>query len=212
MRKQKKEDIHKSMFLVRLIFGMAVCIIAAGCRRSPEDESTKDGVFQAAQEAAYEEQTAEPGSDESSGMIYVHVCGEVREPGLYSFDAGQRINDAIEAAGGFTDKADKEALNLATPLEDGQQIRVPDRSGSSSAADPASGTSSIEQGKAGGKVNINTASAQELASLSGIGESKAAAIISYREKQGSFSGIEDIKKVPGIGEGTYNRIKDSISV
>jgi competence protein ComEA len=212
LRKQKKVDSHKRWLLAKMVLVMAACIMTAGCGRILKDEDTKEGVFQAAQESTYEDRAAEADTEGAPHIIFVHVCGEVKKPGLYSFEEGQRINDAVEAAGGFTDQANKEAVNLAIPLEDGQQIRIPDKSESYVGTSQASGPSSGDSGKGSGKVNINTASVDELASLSGIGESKAAAILSYREEHGSFSRQEDIMKVPGIGEGTYNRIKDSISV
>jgi competence protein ComEA len=189
-------------------------MITAGCRSKEilEDDHTKEGVFQAAEGTTYEDWESKTESADSSYSIYVHVCGEVKKPGLYTFEAGQRVNDAVEAAGGFTDHANKEAVNLASILEDGQQIRIPDKAESSERIDTASGLSSGKSGTGSGKVNINSASADELASLSGIGDSKAAAILTYREEHGSFSKEEDIKKVPGIGEGTYKKIKDSISV
>lgn len=225
MRNLSKVNRQKRWIFAILILGITAFVFTAGCGRILGNGHTSDGVFEADRESTEDTETwqadtgdeadieSEVEPDISASAIYVHVCGEVKEPGLYSFEVGQRINDAVEAAGGFTKKADKDAVNLASLLEDGQQIRIPDRSGASGKKDSSSAESS--DGLAGndkGTVNINTAAVDELATLNGIGESKAAAILSYREEHGSFARKEDIKKVPGIGEGTYKRIKDSISV
>jgi competence protein ComEA len=230
LRNRYKVNRQKKWIFAIVILMITNVLFSGGCGRILGHEHTRDGVFEVARESTADTETvkddivSEEESDIESDInsndtlsdIYVHVCGEVKNPGLYSFKAGQRINDAVEAAGGFTDKADRDAVNLASLLEDGQQIRIPDKSGASGRADTPSGVSDAsvngEMMKAGGTVNINTASADELASLSGIGQSKAAAILSYRQEHGSFARKEDIKQVPGIGEGTYKRIKDSISV
>lgn len=179
----------------------------------------------AAKEAAADESTGGPavpdlgkpaGAYEQGSVLYVHVCGAVKAPGLYRVAAGARIGDAVESAGGFTKTADVNAVNLASLLEDGQQIYVPDQSETKSPQDRVSLAGAAQKAEAGqdasDKVNINTAGAEILTSLKGIGESKAAAIIAYRQEHGAFSSPEDIRNVPGIGEGIYNKIKDSITV
>ena len=225
MRNPKKVNRLKKWIFAMMILGITACIFSGGCWRILRDEHTDEGVFRAARESTEEAGALEADTDEeaeieseaepdmSRSLIYVHICGEVKKPGLYSFEAGHRINDAVEAAGGFTDQADRDAINLASLLEDGQQIRIPDRKEASLGKDPSSDVAGNREAiKEGATVNINTAAADELAGLSGIGESKAAAILAYRMEHGSFARKEDIKKVPGIGEGTYKRIKDSISV
>lgn len=137
-------------------------------------------------------------------VIYVHVCGCVKEPGLYTFCAGERAGDAVKKAGGFTKKANETAINLAELLTDGTQIYVPSR-------EEEFGMER-EAGRQEGKINMNTAGAEELVTLSGIGDSRAQAIVAYREENGAFSSIEDIKNVPGIGEGIFEKIKDMITV
>ena len=154
------------------------------------------------------ETARDTGSDETA--ICVHVCGEVRSPGLYRLAAGSRAGDAVEAAGGLTKDADECAVNLAALVEDGQQVLVPSRDAAGSDGSPDAGTGS--QAGSSGKININTADAAALTSLKGIGASRADAVIEYREKNGPFSDIEDITSVPGIGQGIYDRIKDSITV
>jgi competence protein ComEA len=148
------------------------------------------------------------GSAEPDG-IYVYVCGCVNVPGVYEVPAGSRVYQLVELAGGLTDDASQRSLDMAVAVADGQTIYVP------SEAEAEEGlytqASSTDAGT-GGRVNINTATKQQLMELSGIGESRAESIISYREKNGAFSSIEDIMNVSGIKEAAYERIKDDICV
>lgn len=140
---------------------------------------------------------------ESVKDIYVHVCGCVRQPGLYLFQPGQRVDAAIQAAGGFSKKADQKSVNLAEILEDGSQIEVLSYEKTKEEA---------KKEQESNKININTADLTQLVTLNGIGAGKAAAIISYRETQGRFTSIEEICNVDGIGEATYQKLKDAIVV
>ncbi len=155
-------------------------------------------------------------SRDSEEELFVYVCGAVKSPGVYSFSAGTRVYEAVNTAGGFTGEAETEALNLAQPLRDGEQLYVPTISETREAGGTAYAYS--RQAGSGGAnpsealVNINTAGASELTSINGIGESRAADIISYREQNGGFTSIEDIMKVPGIKDGLFNKIKDKITV
>lgn len=188
----------------------------------PATEKTKED--QSATEKTKDDQSAAESTEGSHSLLYVHVCGAVKKPGLYMFDIGSRAGEAVEAAGGFSDKADTAAVNLAAVLEDGQQIYVPDTTGSgiqrqaaieesqAGSSQSQAGTSGGHMGKDADRVNINTADAGTLTGLSGIGEARAAAIIEYRQKNGSFSAVEDIRNVPGIGDGIYKKIKDLIKV
>ncbi len=151
--------------------------------------------------------------DESSKEITltklcVHVCGQVKSPGLYYLDNGARVNDAVSAAGGFLSEADTQYLNLAEQVNDGEQIYIP------SLEEVASGKVAIDRSLKvnDGLVNINKASQEDLMTLPGIGDVKAQAIISYRESVGNFSNVEDIKNVAGIKDSSYEKIKDYIKV
>ena len=147
-------------------------------------------------------------------LLVVHVCGEVVHPGVYELSEGSRIFEAVEAAGGFTEAAAVDVLNLAAKLEDGLQIVVY----SEEEAETLPGTAGNPglSGGAGdgpaGLVNLNTASREQLMTLKGIGESRAEDIIRYREESGGFRKIEDIMKVPGIKEAGFQKIKDRITV
>lgn len=202
---------------------------------------------------------AEAGQD----LLTVHVCGAVKKEGVYSLPAGSRIFDAVEAAGGFSDNADRSYLNLAMEVEDAWQIRipskeetealrrqkeVPEQDGSSGSAEAgedlygkltgqdmpfivkgaatadgqetgrkagdtnveaASGKNSAPEGS---KININTASKEELMKIPGVGEKKAQRIIDYREQNGRFESIEDLMKVPGIKNASFQKMREYITV
>lgn len=147
-----------------------------------------------------------------SGPIAVYVSGAVRMPGVYTLDTDARAADALRAAGGPADDADLDAVNLAMRLSDEQQIHFPT---SGSASMPMSGdAANRETGSYGatGKLNINTATADELETLPGIGERKAAAIVEYRGANGPFERVEDLVEVSGIGEGILASIRDLVVV
>lgn len=184
-----------------------------------------------------------------SSILYVHVCGAVKAPGVYELPAGSRVYEAVRAAGGFAAEAEQNYVNQARVLTDGVKLVIPtveeaaaadgavsaDRGKAESdtavgdkretaaqigiiGEDDASGKGVLGQADAGngnqtvGRININTATKQELCTIPGVGETRAAAIISYRESHGGFAKPEDIMKVNGIKEGMYEKIKDSIRV
>lgn len=148
-------------------------------------------------------------------LITVYVSGAVARPGLYELPAGIRAQEAVEAAGGFTEAANQEKVNLAKKLKDGSQVNVPALKGSKkvvTGTNTSAGTASIgSQQKQAGLVNINTASITELDSLPGVGEVTAQRIVEYRQ-QHSFTRIEDIMQVKGIGEAKFNKMKDRLTV
>lgn len=149
--------------------------------------------------------------------IAVHVCGCVNNPGVYTLCTGARINDAVAAAGGFTPEADVNYLNLAGFLQDGVKVCVPSVDETKDLA--GEGADVVSSGMIGigadvddGLVNINTATRDELMTLPGVGESKADAIIKYREENGGFETISQIMNISGIKDGLFNKIKDKIKV
>lgn len=155
--------------------------------------------------------------EEENNMIYVHIAGEVVNPGVVIAKEGDRIQDIIEKAGGVTELANLNKVNLAYKVEDGQKINIPninDKDEEEYVSDNG-GENVLESETAlgkNGKVNINTATQTELETLSGIGPSTASKIIKYREENGKFKNIEDIKNVSGIGDAKYKNIEDSITV
>ncbi len=155
-------------------------------------------------------------SEKEDGYICVYVCGNVKNPGVYKLDSGKRIADAIAMAGGVTKDAKEELLNQAQKISDGDKIYVPGKDDNDFNDDILTSTgvsdSSYDGQESDGKVNINTASEKELMTISGIGQARAKAIIEYREKEGVFKSIEDIKNVSGIKDGLYERIYKFIKV
>lgn len=194
-----------------LLAVMAVMILAAGCGISSGTAYSREGVFLA--EEATVEISTEAGQETEAvpEEVFVHVCGAVKKAGLYRLPAGSRVGDAVDMAGGFTKKANQDAVNLAAFVSDGQQIYIPHGS-ETKRSGPESSSEDRVTAAGQGRVNINNAQEAELTTLSGIGESKAMAILKYRQEHGSFSSPEDIRKVPGIGDGIYNKIKDLITV
>lgn len=148
-------------------------------------------------------------------LITVYVSGAVARPGLYELPAGIRAQAAIEAAGGFTEAANQEKVNLAKKLKDGSQVNVPAVKGSKKTAGsmdiPAKKADRSSQQKQADLVNINTASIAELDALPGVGEVTAQRIVDYRQ-QHPFTCIEDIMQVRGIGEAKFNKMKDRLTV
>ncbi len=159
---------------------------------------------------------------DAENLIYVQIAGAVAKPDVYGLPYGSRIYEAVELAGGFLPEAYDGYLNLALPLADGQKIYVPTNAEKEAVDEASDGGISggtvggMSGGTAGeaddGKININTAGEAELMTLPGIGQSKAALIIRYRQEHGSFSSIEEIKNIEGIKEGTFNKIRENITI
>lgn len=153
-------------------------------------------------------------NSEKSG-VYVYICGEVAAPGVYELSKDSRIYEAVDAAGGFTENAARESVNLASKVSDGMQITIYNKEEAASLpAGSGSAVGNTGQGGTSGSglVNLNTATKEELMTLKGIGEAKAEDIIRYREKSGGFKKIEDIMKISGIKEAGFQKIKDNITV
>lgn len=170
---------------------------------------------------ALEETTAgaEPGPEnvnitqtETQDQLIIHVAGEVKEPGIVYIDPGQRVVDAIQQAGGPTNQAQLDALNLAAEVHDGEQILVP--SSQQDASEPG-GTTDAAPSRSGadgnGKINVNLASAAELQELPGVGPAIAQRIIDHRESNGPFGSAEDLQQVSGIGPATAAKFEGLIT-
>ena len=148
-----------------------------------------------------------PDDTREAPAVIVHIAGEVRSPGVYELPGGSRVSDALDIAGGPTGDADLNRINLASLLTDAQQIIVP-KILAAGEPDPY-----VYIDDAAIKlVNINTADLRALMALPGVGEVTAGNIISYRERNGLFKQISDIKNVPRIGERTFEQLQDLITV
>lgn len=145
-------------------------------------------------------------ADTEEGYIYTHITGEINKPGVYKIKAGTRMDDLVKEAGGLTEDADIDLINLSEKLVDEERIIVPAKG--TSEADETSHAASSVQTK---KININTADLYELTSIPSVGEKTAQKIIDYREKK-KFKKIEDIMNIEGIGENKFKNMKDYISV
>ena len=150
-----------------------------------------------------------------AALLTVHVAGAVVHPGVYALPDGSRVCDAVEAAGGFAEGADADAINLAEPVLDGCKVTVPTvgetlQMATSMGVQPAGSTGSGASST--GLVNINTATAEELQTLPGVGESIAAAIVEDRAANGAFATPEDLMRVSGIGEKKFENMRAQVVV
>ena len=196
------ESLHQKI----LAAGSAVAILAGGIFYY---HSSQNETIDLQNEIVYEDQTSEIESFESEGTIVVYITGAVQNPGVIDIPEDSRVIDAINAAGGLTSSADLEAINMAQRVKDGQHVTVPEISSNENDNRIASKKSTSTQKNS--LVNINTADESELISLPGIGPATAKKIIDYRENNGAFIEIEDIKKVRGIGQSKFENMKDFIT-
>lgn len=140
--------------------------------------------------------------------IHVHVCGAVKKPGVYELSVDARICDAISAAGGLKKKAADSDINQAQLLSDGEQVCIPYKTAKNQDTITETSSDTTKQSK----INLNTATSEELQTLPGIGVSKADSILQYRQENGKFSSIEEIKNITGIKDGVYSKIEAYITV
>lgn len=204
---------------------------------SGESLAEEDNSRENAKEAAFPEEDSGEGAAEAESvsvlpseaeLLCVHVCGAVMRPGVYELPAGCRVYEAVREAGGFAENADQDYVNQAQTLRDGVKLVIPTKEETASFSAAEDSNTGVlagivdesswdkETGESGqsadGRININTATEAELCNIPGIGGTRAAAIVAYREAHGSFQKPEDIMKVSGIKEGLYGKIKDSIRI
>lgn len=197
--REHKEVLKKAGIVVLVIvLGLVVSMIKNGGQ----------------EEANAQAEEATVSTEETTAMIYVDVGGEVKDPSVVELPDGSRVTDAITAAGGLTELADLTDINRAAFVSDGEKIYIPSQV--SELEDD--GLSAGEGGDGGtakssdGRININTADSTQLQELTGVGPATAEKIIDYRKQNGRFQSIEDIKNVSGIGDKTYEKLKDHIKV
>ena len=219
-----RNEGKKSVVTVLLSLTIALSLSACGQNTAVETElSTFESEEKYESSEAISYNVVEEEAESVSQDIYVYICGAVESPGVYKMPEGSRIFEVLEKAGGLRKDAAEDAVNQALLLSDGDRIKFPtidelkeinEKGNEAEAlreiAGDLWGTESQEAND--GRVNINTASAEELTTISGIGETRAEAIISYRESNGAFASIDDIKKVAGIKDGLFLKIKDKIRI
>lgn len=219
---------------------LAMLLVLGGCSHTSYLESdTPEDDTEAAEE---EEIEGEDDGPQEAGTLFVQVAGAVKSPGVYELAQGARVFEAIELAGGLKKNADDVSLNQASPLTDGEKIYVyrvgeleeaADGVGGNGLAGDGAGGGLSDGGNAGvavgggvsgmagsgsngvlvdGRISINAAGIEDLKTLSGIGDAKAQAIISYREANGGFQSVDELTKVDGIGDATLQKLKDYITI
>lgn len=213
--------VKKQKFRI-LIICILVIIGICGCGRGTVEyvnsENSIDTNAVDSEKLTETEEAVDTKGSEAAKQIYVYVCGAVGIPGVYTMDEGSRICDLFQAAGGLTEEAAGDYWNQARLLVDGEMIYVPtkaeakERTQEEWAAAGSQADSEDTDNQENKKVNINTASKEELMTLPGIGESKALAILAYREKNGGFSSIQELKEISGIKDGVFSKIEDYIVI
>jgi len=199
-------EISRARALVYLVAVLGALVLGGRFLIGSGDEDAATAAATGATLAIHEPGTATAAS--AAASLVVHVAGAVRHPGVYEMPEGSRVEDAIEAAGGPRSSAQLELLNLAAPLVDGQQVLVPRRgspreNGSPSVAPPAPGSA---------PVHLNTATAEELDALPGIGPVTAQRIVDYRTEHGPFASIEELDAIPGIGPARLEQLRELVTL
>lgn len=204
----KENKVKKQIILLGIVVLMML-VGCTGCKKQSYLETQSDLQEEHTKSADTTEEKKQ--QTEKTTEIYVQIDGAVKKPGVYTFSEGSRVYELIEAAGGLLPEAYDLGINQAKRLADGEKIyvytkeEIENGAGTTDTQNPRGQTDD-------GKVNINTASVEELMTLSGIGETRAKDIIAYRNAHGAFSLPEDLKNVSGIGDSTYNKIADAIIV
>lgn len=187
-----------AVFLALVLFLLA--FYAKNSRQGPKDQED----FDPAQALEMDTSQDQP-IEKTAGGTYVHITGAVKKPGLYEFSEAVRVMDVVNTAGGFTDQADPDQLNLAAKVQDEARIHVPSKN---EKTQQAQGQSSAQNQD---KININTASLEDLQKIPGVGEKTAQRILEQRQES-PYQKIEDLKNLPGIGDKKFEEMKDYVSV
>lgn len=200
------------------IFGARVLVARADGRPAPVSSSSTDGIVGRASPTfsgpAAGSGSASPAGSTTTGVgtpVVVDVVGQVRHPGVYTLRSGQRVADAVKAAGGVVAPSDVAAVNLARVLVDGEQIRVP-KPGEPPVVSTAPSGSGASSGSAGSLVNLNTADLTALDGLPGVGPVLAQRILDWRAAHGRFTSVEELGEVSGIGEKLLGQLRTKVTV
>lgn len=196
----------KAIGIITLLIGVVIFLIYSYVNKG-SDELIKNN-----SEDIYEETQEVIETEQNTKQIVVEIKGEIKNPNVYWVNEDSIVDELISKAGGLTDNADISSVNRAEKLKDHELVIIPDKN---SAQKDNSNVKILGNGKDNSSsklININTADENELDSLPGIGPSRAKDIIRYREENGGFQNIEDIKKIKGIGESSFEKLKDKITV
>lgn len=213
-RKRKKQVITAIVFLFFLAAGLWYFFQGSEIVKQPKTDTEMTGVLDI---LATEVSITEPPKQEESmpKELVVYVCGAVESPGIYTLPENSRLYEAVRMAGGFSKEADPAYHNLARSIEDGERIYILSSSETKALTTEqqvAGEEGSAVSSQAKGLINLNTATAEQLMTLPGIGETRAADILAYRAQIGQFTDVEELMNVSGIGEARFEQIKDKITV
>lgn len=217
-----KDTVEEHLFMISLSsIGISIVLFIVAMtiffnKESPQEETiigNEAEMFLSEKSDTSETESAinEEAVDTTTQVVYVDVKGAVQQPGVYQATPGMRLIDAVDLAGGFLISADQSQVNLALKLEDQMVVYIPHTGEEISEISQGVTTEETTEEETG-KININTADTIQLQTLNGIGEKKAELIIQYREENGSFQKIEELKNVSGIGEKTFDALKDFVVI
>lgn len=217
MNREKKKQIKMvAVAVFFLVAGGWYVLFHSWIGRKQEPEKELTGVFSTMVTEVSENTSTDSSFDDGEEVpeLVVYVCGAVNEPGIYALPAKSRLYEAVAMAGGFSGEADPAYHNLARDITDGERIYILSvaETKALTTEQQVAGAEAGVNSKENGRINLNTATAEQLMELPGIGEAKATAILAYRANIGAFTDIEEIKNVSGIGEAMFEKIKDKITV
>ena len=202
---------HKIYLIIAVIIAFAAVYYFLEERKSSSEINVEEIVPTAINE---EEEVIQPTQNQTkvAESFIVDVKGQVKMPGVYSSSPEERVIDVVQRAGGLTENADESKVNFAEHVQDAMVIYIPAKGEEGNIPQGLTSNPSDTGGTKQGKINLNKADENELQNLPGIGPSKAAAIMEYRETNGPFKSVEDLKNISGIGDKTFDKLKDLISV
>ena len=211
----KKQKNTKKIFICNIVMLISL-LLFCGCAKEEDPlYFSEDDVVSTTSKGTEAAETSKEEAQKDAGLkkISVYICGAVEHAGVYELEPDSRVYQVIDLAGGFTQDAAADQINQAEKVNDGQMIRIDTQE---EAQQKKEGNLSQEEqsdaAPSDGRVNINTATREELMTLPGIGASKAESIIKYRETNGAFQKIEDIMQITGIKEGVFQKIRESITI
>jgi competence protein ComEA len=204
------EKYRNLLIILAVISVISIVFVSKLLNNEEEDDFVPIQDVEEAPSVAVDSQPEEPQT------IYADIKGEVNKPGVYELIFGERVKDAVIKAGGFTENADEKQVNLALKVTDEMIIYIPkigeEPPNPTITSQETTATTNGGTSKNKNKINLNTSSSQELTELPGIGPAKAEAIVEYRETNKQFKTIDDLKEISGIGEKTFEKLKDLITV